>query len=69
MSFLDEELPIENDEEDEDEKTRYVFTREVRRWGVEAGDDYNPERHQIVGGTEKLLQDGTIEDESTYGID
>lgn len=41
----------------------YVFTREVRRWGVEAGDYYNPDRHRIVGGTEKLLEDGVIEQE------
>ena len=41
----------------------YIFTREVKRWGVEAGDYYNPDRHMIVGGTEKLLADGVIEEE------
>lgn len=44
------------------EKT-YIFTREVERWGVEAGDNYNPDRHAIVGGTEKLLADGVIEEQ------
>lgn len=44
------------------EKT-YIFTREVKRWGVEAGDYYDPRRHAIVGGTEKLLADGVIEEE------
>ncbi len=41
--------------------TIYVFTREVKRWGVEAGDIYNPDYHRIVGGKEKLLKDGIIE--------
>ena len=41
----------------------YIFTREVKRWGVEAGDYYNPDRHMIVGGAEKLLADGVIEEE------
>lgn len=43
----------------------YEFTREVKRWGVEAGDSYSPDYHQIVGGTEKLLADGVIA-EVTY---
>lgn len=41
-----------------------LFTREVKRWGVEAGDYYSPTRHMIIGGTEKLLADGTIEEET-----
>ena len=41
----------------------YIFTKEVRKWGVEAGDYYNPKRHQVIGGTEKLLADGVIEEE------
>ena len=41
----------------------YIFKKEVKRWGVEAGDIYNPDRHMIVGGTEKLLADGVIEKE------
>lgn len=44
------------------EKT-YIFTREVRIWGVEEGDTYNPDLHVIIGGTEKLLADGVIEEE------
>jgi len=44
------------------EKT-YIFTREVKRWGVEAGDYYNPQRHSIVGGTDRLLAEGVIEEE------
>ena len=47
----------------ENEQKEYVFTREVKRWGVEAGDRYNPNHHQIVGGTEKLLAEGIIEEE------
>lgn len=46
-----------------EEKT-YVFTREVKKWGVEAGDYYSPERHQVVGGTQKLLSEGTIKEEA-----
>lgn len=42
----------------------YIFTREVKRWGVEAGDYYIPERHRVVGGAEKLLADGVIEKET-----
>lgn len=42
----------------------YIFTKEVKRWGVEAGDYYSPNRHMIVGGTEKLLADGIIEEET-----
>ena len=42
---------------------QYIFTREVKRWGVEAGDYYNPKYHDIVGGAEKLLADGVIEEE------
>lgn len=45
----------------------YVFTREVKRWGVEAGDYYNPDRHMVQGGTEKLLADGVIECEMCGG--
>jgi hypothetical protein len=41
----------------------YIFTREVKMWGVEAGDYYNPQRHRIVGGTQKLLDQGVIEEE------
>ncbi len=41
----------------------YIFTKEVKIWGVEEGDYYNPDRHMIVGGTERLLADGTIEEE------
>ena len=47
---------------DNEEKT-YTFTREVKRWGVEAGDYYNPQRHMYQGGTEKLLSEGVIEEE------
>ena len=39
----------------------YIFTKEIKHWGVETGDDYNPKRHQIIGGTKKLLADGIIE--------
>ena len=45
------------------EKKTYIFTREIKRWGVEEGDYYNPELHMIVGGTEKLLADKIIEEE------
>ena len=45
------------------ENKTYIFTKEVKVWGVEAGDYYNPERHRVVGGTEKLLADGTIKEE------
>lgn len=41
----------------------YIFTKEVKRWGVEAGDIYNPKYHMYQGGTEKLLQEGIIEEE------
>lgn len=51
--------------EEPKEKT-YIFTREVKRWGVEAGDYYNPRYHDIVGGAEKLLSDGVIEEEKDY---
>lgn len=47
----------------ENEIKTYIFTKEVKRWGVEAGDYYNPDYHQIAGGTEKLLADGVIEEE------
>lgn len=40
----------------------YIFTKEIKKWGVEAGDYYNEQRHIIVGGTQKLLADGVIED-------
>lgn len=43
----------------------FIFTKEVRGWGVEAGDYYNPQRHSIVGGTERLLKEGVIEPEYT----
>ena len=42
----------------------YIFTKEVRRWGVEAGDYYNPGYHLIAGGTQRLLDEGTIEEET-----
>ncbi len=42
---------------------QYIFTREVKAWGVEAGDYYSEERHLYRGGTEKLLQEGVIEEE------
>lgn len=45
------------------EEKRYIFTREVKRWGVESGDYYNPDYHMIVGGVEKLLADGVVEEE------
>lgn len=41
----------------------YIFTKEVKKWGVEAGDYFNPKYHQIVGGAEKLLKAGIIEPE------
>ncbi len=41
----------------------YIFTKEVKRWGVEAGDYYNPKYHMIQGGAEKLLKSGIIEAE------
>lgn len=44
-------------------KKTYIFTREVKRWGVEAGDIYNPNYHMYQGGTEKLLKEGIIEEE------
>jgi len=44
----------------------YIFTKEIPQWGVEAGDYYNPERHMIVGGTQKLLEMGIIEEEEGY---
>lgn len=44
---------------------QYIFTREVKRWGVEAGDYYNPERHQVKGGTEWLLATGIIKKEDS----
>jgi len=42
-------------------KLSYVFTREVKAWGVEAGDCYNEQIHLYQGGTEKLLAEGVIE--------
>lgn len=45
------------------EDKTYIFTREVKAWGVEAGDNYNPQIHMYVGGTEKLLAEGVIEEE------
>lgn len=44
----------------------YVFTREVKAWGVEAGDTYSPDYHMYAGGTEKLLSEGVIEVEEEY---
>lgn len=41
----------------------YIFTKEVKRWGVEAGDYYNPAYHIYKGGTEQLLKEGIIEEE------
>lgn len=41
------------------EKT-YIFTKEIKGWGVEAGDIYNEKTHMVQGGTEKLLADGII---------
>lgn len=41
----------------------YIFTKEVKRWGVEAGDYYSPTRHVVVGGTEQLLANGVIKEE------
>ena len=43
--------------------TTYIFIKEVRKWGVEAGDYFNPEVHRIQGGAEKLLKAGIIEEE------
>ena len=42
----------------------YNFTREVKAWGVEAGDTYNEKIHMYKGGTEKLLEEGIIEEEN-----
>lgn len=36
----------------------YEFTREVKRWGVEAGDYYDEQRH--LYGTARLLAEGVI---------
>ena len=41
----------------------YIFTKEVKFWGVEAGDYYNEQHHMYQGGTEKLLVEGVIEEE------
>ena len=47
----------------------FIFTDLVEtdilgeKWGVEAGDIYNPFWHCIVGGTGKLLSLGLIEPE------
>lgn len=45
-----------------EEKT-YVFTREVKAWGVEEGDYYNEKYHMYKGGTEQLLKEGVIKEE------
>ncbi len=42
---------------------KYIFTREVKKWGVEAGDYYNEDYHMYKGGKEKLLAEGIIEEE------
>ena len=44
-------------------KKKYIFTKEVKKWGVEAGDYYNPQYHIYQGGTEKLLSERVIEEE------
>lgn len=44
------------------EKT-YIFTREVKRWGVEAGDIYSPQHHLYKGGVEELVKKGIVEEE------
>lgn len=41
----------------------YIFTKEVRVWGVEAGDYYNEKLHMYKGGEKKLLEEGIIEEE------
>lgn len=51
--------------ESPDKPKVYIFTKEVKRWGVEAGDYYDERRHMIKGGTEKLLEDGVIEEETS----
>jgi hypothetical protein len=43
---------------------QYIFTREIKAWGVEAGDTYNPQHHLYNGGTEKLLAEGVIREEN-----
>lgn len=49
----------------EPKKTQtYIFTKEVEKWGVEAGDIYNEKAHMVQGGTEKLLADGVIKIEN-----
>jgi len=50
-------------EEKKIKEKEYIFTKEVKQWGVEAGDYYNPSRHQYVGGGHKLLEEGIIEEE------
>lgn len=45
------------------EDKTYIFTREVKAWGVEAGDYYNEKYHMYKGGTEQLLKEGVIEEE------
>jgi hypothetical protein len=50
----------------DDTKKTYIFTREVKRWGVEAGDYYSPQYHMYKGGTEKLLEEGVIEEEVDF---
>lgn len=44
-----------------EEPKAYIFTKEIKKWGVEAGDYYDERRHRVAGGTEKLLADGIIE--------
>jgi len=45
------------------ESKKYIFTKEVKKWGVEAGDYYSKDYHQIVGGLEKLIDDGVVKEE------
>ena len=42
---------------------KYIFTKGVKKWGVEAGDYYNPQYHMYQGGREKLLSERIIKEE------
>lgn len=46
--------------EESQEVPTYIFTKEVKKWGVEAGDIYTPDRYPYQGGIAKLLEEGVI---------
>jgi hypothetical protein len=59
-----EDIPF-NSEPSASLNQTYIFIREVKKWGVEAGDYYSPDRHRVQGGTQRLLDEKVIEPENT----